>query len=76
MLDRLTVLTIFINSTYNYTEKTWCATPVLMCEMAETAIKNLGVEALAGWSRGFSRNAIKLSRVGVQTFRFGRDCLR
>jgi len=28
------------------------------------------------WSRGFSRNAIKLRRVGVQTFRFGRDWLR
>jgi len=25
------------------------------------------------WSRGFSHNAIKLIRVGVQTFRFGRD---
>jgi len=39
-----------------------CATPVLGCEIAETAIKNVGVEALAGWgwSRGFSRNAIKL----------------
>jgi len=34
-----------------------------MYEIAETAIKNVGVEALAGWgwSRGFSRNAIKLS---------------
>jgi len=27
--------------------KTLCATPVLMCEIAETAIKNVGVEALA-----------------------------
>ncbi len=26
-----------------------------------------------GWSRGFSRTAIKLRRIGVQTFRFGRD---
>jgi len=34
---------------------TLCATLVLMCEIAETAIKNVGLEALAGWSRGFSR---------------------
>jgi len=29
-----------------------------MWETAETAIKNVGVEALAGWSRGFSRCGI------------------
>jgi len=34
---------------------TWRATPVLIREIAETAIKNVGIEALAGWSRGFSR---------------------
>jgi len=27
-------------------DHTLCATPVLMCEIAETAIKNVGVEAL------------------------------
>jgi len=36
------------------------ATLVLRCEIAETAIKHVGVEALAGWSRDFSQ--LRLAR--------------